>query len=228
MIDPGHGGEDFGAQVGSISEKSITLEVGLKLKKLLIEDPRFVTVLTRERDVYVHLDDRKARAKKEAVDIFISIHVNSSPMKKARGVEFYFENQVASDEESMLLANRENTIKEAAKDKPAKADGGDPVLETILTDLAHNKHLVMSEQLSELLLKSFGREFVSKPRGLRQAPFRVLSVDAPASLIELGFITNPFEAKWLNDPVNQTRMAKAIYNAVVSFKEQLDKVRKAN
>ena len=222
LIDPGHGGEDDGAVKNGIKEKEITLKVALELKKLLAKDSRFTPLLTRDSDQFVTLGDRPLMAAKNKADIFISIHANSSNITSARGTEIYFENQVPTDEESLFLANRENNTKD---DTPSGPQGKNSDLANILTDLAHNDHMVMSEKLSQLLLESFQKEFDIKTRAIRQAPFKVLGVNIPATLIELGFITNDAEAKWLVQKDSQRRMARAIYKGLKAFKEKLDKVR---
>jgi len=222
MIDPGHGGEDEGAAQNGVKEKDLTLKVSLELKKLLQKDPKFEVLLTRDRDQFVALADRPVKAAKAKADVFVSIHANSSTVSSAKGTEIYFENQIPTDEDSLLIANRENNMKDEGQTKTASNKNSD--LTNILTDLAHNEHMVLSEQLSQHLLESFQKEFNIKTRAIRQAPFRVLSVNIPATLIELGFITNPTEAKWLAEAASQKKMAKAIYNGLKAFKEKLDKV----
>jgi N-acetylmuramoyl-L-alanine amidase len=223
MIDPGHGGDDHGAQLENIQEKTIALNVGLELNKLLLKDKRFVPLLTRDKDEYILLAARPDKAVKEKADVFVSIHANSSPISKARGTEFYFENQVATDEETQLLANRENNVKalKGSGDPDEKTD-----LENIMTDLGHNEHMMMSQQLSQILLESFQGRLNIKTRAIRQAPFHVLSVPMPSTLIELGFVSNPEEAHWLAKPEVQKKMARAIYAGLKRFKEKLDKVHK--
>jgi N-acetylmuramoyl-L-alanine amidase len=223
MIDPGHGGDDHGAQLEGIQEKNIALNVGLELNRLLSKDKGFTPLLTRDKDEFVVLANRPEQAIREKADVFVSIHANSSPISKARGTEFYFENQVATDEETQLLANRENNVK-ALKGTDTPDQKTD--LENIMTDLNHNEHMMMSQQLSQLLLESFQGRLNIKTRAIRQAPFHVLSVPMPSTLIELGFVSNPEEAKWLAKPDTQKKMAKAIYSGLKRFKEKLDKVHK--
>jgi len=223
MIDPGHGGDDHGAQLDTIQEKNIALSVGLELYQLLLKDKRFVPLLTRDKDEFIVLANRPEKAIKEKADVFVSIHANSSPISTARGTEFYFENQVATDEETQLLANRENNVK-ALKGTLTPDQKTD--LENIMTDLNHHEHMIMSQQLSQLLLESFQGHLKIKTRAIRQAPFHVLSVPMPSTLIELGFVSNPEEARWLATSEIQKKMARAIYAGLKRFKEKLDKVHK--
>jgi len=223
MIDPGHGGEDTGAVHQRIKEKHLVLKVSLMLRDLLKKDPDFEPLVTRETDEFIPLDLRSEKAVNAKADIFISIHANSSTSKNARGSEFYFENQIATDEESLLIANRENAVAktiQAEKKQPQVAD-----VHSILNDLARSEHMILSQELSERLFDAFQKRLHIRHRAIRQAPFRVLSVSMPATLIELGYITHPQEAVWLNDSRNQHQMAEAIYLGLKNFKHRLQKAR---
>jgi N-acetylmuramoyl-L-alanine amidase len=222
MIDPGHGGEDDGAVVKGVREKDVTLKVGLELKKLLSRDSKFHAMITRDHDRYVPLNERSQMAVDDKADVFVSIHCNSSTEPKAHGTEFYFENQVPTDEESMQLAAKENNVK---PENSGGATASESDVNNILSDLVHNEHLFMSQQLAQNLLESFQKEFNVRTRAIRQAPFRVLLVTMPATLVELGFITNPAEEKWLTDPDVQKQMARSLYQGLKHFKEKLDKAR---
>jgi len=222
MIDPGHGGEDHGAQYQGIEEKDVALAVSQELFKLLGADKNFVPLLTRNKDEFIPLTARPEKAISAKADIFVSIHANSSPAMEARGTEFYFENQVASNEESELLANRENSSK--IKSPTGPDENSD--LENIISDLHHHEHMVMSEKLCQVLLETFRKEIKIKTRAIRQAPFHVLSAPMPSTLIELGFISNPNEAHWLAQSDVQHKLALAIYSGLRRFKEKLDKIHK--
>jgi N-acetylmuramoyl-L-alanine amidase len=221
MIDPGHGGDDDGAAYGSIKEKIITLSVGKKLLRILNHDRNFIPFITRTNDEFIPLPARNTKAENVHADVFVSIHANSSPIQSAKGTEFYFENQVATDEETELLANRENTVK---NQKGQDSTDQKTDLQNILTDLNHTEHMMMSQQLSQNLLEAFQKNLQIKTRAIRQAPFHVLSVTMPATLIELGFISNEKEANWLAEDATQEKMAHAIYRGLKTFKEKLDKV----
>jgi N-acetylmuramoyl-L-alanine amidase len=226
MIDPGHGGEDSGAQLHKIKEKEIALSVALKLKKLLENNPRFSALMTRDHDVFVPLDDRRSIAESKNADVLISIHANSSPESSARGTEFYFENQAASDEESLFLANRENSEKSSLTSRDVSGvSSGSADVNHILNDLTRNEHIQASQQLSQAMLDAFKKNLSVKTRAIRQAPFRVLGTGMPATLIELGFISNAKEAEWLNQAKTQDLAAQAIYDGLLDFKSKLDRTR---
>jgi len=232
IVDPGHGGEDMGANRGKYREKDISLSVATELARLLNDDKRFSAFMTRRRDEAVALAERSQLAVDHKGDIFVSIHCNSSPASlTVRGAEFYFENQNPTDEESLFLASRENEALEKHSEndvgKAEKAGPGEKEdLGNILKDLAHNNHIQMSSELAKEMLQAFNREHKLKTRTIRQAPFHVLSaVDMPSTLVELGFISTPEEAEWLARPETQKRMARALYEGLVKFKEKLDKKR---
>ena len=110
VIDPGHGGSDAGAVYGDAKESDIALKVSLQLKKLLEKDRDFKVSLTREADFNLSLEERVQKAEKQKADIFLSLHANASNDQRAKGVEFYFQNNLPADEEAMYLANLENKM----------------------------------------------------------------------------------------------------------------------
>src|ERR1035437_6847281 len=122
MIDPGHGGRDHGAVKNGVFESNITLNVSRQLRDLLKKDRRFQVLLSRDEDTSVSLYRRAVLAKTKKADIFLSIHVNSSPDLRAKGVEFYFQNQLAPDQESMFLAHQENVAEEGEVVQPLTYD----------------------------------------------------------------------------------------------------------
>lgn len=108
LVDPGHGGQDAGAMRGDIKEADITLKLAQKLKSVL-EERGFKVTLTRDRDATVSLENRAQVANNGEHDLLLSLHLNSSPDSRAKGKEFYFQNQLPVDEESMFLASQENS-----------------------------------------------------------------------------------------------------------------------
>ena len=111
VVDPGHGGHDPGAMRSGMKEKDITLYVSRKLKSILENEYGYEVFMTRNEDDYVALEERTAFANSEAADLFVSVHVNSSRNKKAKGIETYYLN-FATTPEAMEVAARENAISE--------------------------------------------------------------------------------------------------------------------
>lgn len=232
IIDPGHGGTDQGATYGKITESALTLQVAKMVADELKKDSRFSVSLTRETDVYLSLEQRVQMAN-AAGDVFLSLHVNSSNDPKARGKEIYFQNQLPADQESLFLANRENQ-NEKFKSLPKEAGVAATILSdkkemnsdvrAIIEDLVRNHHFKLSGLLAESLFHNWNGEKFHRRRTIRQAPFIVIShINKPAVLIEIGYLTNPEEAKKLVTAEYQKKIAIGIYRAFLNFKEYMDK-----
>ena len=230
VIDAGHGGHDHGTVRKTAMESDITLAVSRELHALLKKDKRFQVSLTRESDASVTLSRRAKIAKEKKADVFLSIHVNSSPDPRARGAEFYFQNQLPPDEESMFLAHQENLAAEGGeKDMPLTYDfierNNYPAeITSIVTDLLDSDRVLRSSELSKTLKLSWKGSRKSKSNSVRQAPFYVLSqMRMPSSLVELGFLTNSDDYRELTDPSVQKRMAADLHRGLVAYKESIDK-----
>lgn len=106
VLDPGHGGYDEGAKVGSVYEKKLSLTTALLTKKLL-EDRGYRVILTRSKDVYIPLDKRAAIANNNESDLFVSIHYNAAKNPTAKGIEVFYYNQEKAKrtKSSKALAN---------------------------------------------------------------------------------------------------------------------------
>lgn len=229
MIDPGHGGTDTGAVYGDAKEAEITLKVAQHLKALLEKSADFAPHLTRTQDNALTLQDRVHAAEKEKADLFLSIHANASPDKRARGVEFYFQNQLPADEDSMYLANLENQVVKDAAATSADADISKKTdVLAIIEDLKRQTKMRSSYALSDRLLKSWNIQGPQNSNIIRQAPFYVITKTAiPSVLVELGFISNPRESQKLIQPQYQKDIAQKLYQGLQAYKEMIDKAEPA-
>lgn len=229
IVDPGHGGVDHGAVHSEVHEADITLAVSRKLYSLLSKDKRFTAHLTRDTDRAISLSERARIAKNKKADLFISIHVNSNPDRKAHGAEFYFQNQLPPDEESMLLAHQENNEDGSSGPVPyefLEKNSYPNEVTTIVSDLLDNDRVIRSSQLSKMLKLQWRGSKKSKNNSVKQAPFYVLSrITTPSSLVELGFITNSNDLIELTDAQAQSRMAEDLYRGLLAYKESMDKSR---
>jgi N-acetylmuramoyl-L-alanine amidase len=220
VIDAGHGGTDSGAMMGMVREADITLSVSKKLDALLTKDKDFKSTMTRNSNKTVSLIKRTEVGNSLKGDLFLSIHVNSNPDPSVRGAEFYFQNQLPPSEDSLYLANMENQIEPVAK----TFDTEQSDVTSILYDLKRTFGLFQSYKLTQILRENWKDSINVKSRAIRQAPFHVLAEsEMPSVLIELGFLSNPTEAKWLNQSENHDKMAKTIYQSLKGYKESLDK-----
>lgn len=216
VIDPGHGGLETGAKgkFGNL-EKDITLAVSLKLKALIEKDMGFEVVLTRDRDVDVSIENRSAIANNRKAGLFISIHANGSVQRKAAGSETFFLSLNATDEETRRLAYLENN----SSSLQSRIDpSSDDDLMMILWDMAQNAYIKQSSRLAELVQGELDAMLGTRNRGIKQAPFKVLTgVACPAVLVEAAFISNPDEEQKLASDAFQTKVAEAIYRGLAGF-----------
>jgi N-acetylmuramoyl-L-alanine amidase len=161
------------------------------------------------------LEDRTAFANTHDADLFVSLHINAAPSHRLNGLETYFLN-LASDEESMRVAARENaTTKRSISD-----------LQVILNDLMLNSKINESNRLARALHKgmvgTLRKHYKVRDLKVKQAPFYVLiGARMPAVLCELGFITNPTEHQRLAKGRYRTRLAEALAAGVASYVRQL-------
>ena len=216
VIDPGHGGLESGAKgkFGAL-EKDITLAVSLKLKSVIEKNLAFRVELTRDKDMNVALDDRAAIANNHKADLFISLHVNSSYRRNAQGSETFFLSLNASDEEARRLAYLENNSTDF--EKPIDEQDKDQIM-MILWDMAQSAYLKQSQRLAEIIQDELNSLLGTANRGIKQAPFKVLTgVACPAVLVEVAFISNPEEEKDLVKDEFQSSVAQAIYRGLLRY-----------
>jgi N-acetylmuramoyl-L-alanine amidase len=233
VIDPGHGGVETGAIGPSgIQEKELTLglarELSTRLGRLGVQ-----TILTRNDDTLVKLDERPAIANQNKADLFVSIHLNSSLGAGAHGTETYFLSPQATDPRAARSAAAENTANTASTANPPAAsttEGTPPPagaeqqdVDLILWELAQSHHMAESQRLANLIQGEFNEELQLKDRGVKQAPFRVLvGASMPAVLVELGFISNPDEEKKLQDPAYRGQLVDALARAIAKYKAAVE------
>ena len=221
VIDPGHGGEDTGAVgPGGLEEKDITLSVAKRLKRILEKRLAATVLLTRSDDTYITLEDRTDFANRNNADIFISIHANAARRRVASGVETYFLSFEASDDDARMVAAFENDVIGIDADGNGSTVTED--LRAILWDLAQTESHHQSSKLAEAIHTSVLSVTGGENRGVKQAPFMVLTGAAmPAVLLEVGFITNPAEEKKLSSRRFQNLMAEAVAEGIIKFERTL-------
>jgi N-acetylmuramoyl-L-alanine amidase len=219
VIDAGHGGHDPGARANGINEKELVLDVAQRLRKLLLDQPGFEVVLTRDNDTYIALEERTAMANRQSADLFLSIHANASRQAAARGIETYFLN-FATNPDAEAVAAREN----------ASSSQSMGTLPAILRAIAMNSKLAESRELASMVQTSMVRRLSSqnagaKDLGVKQAPFVVLiGAQMPSVLAEISFLTNKSEAALLKTPSYRQRIAQALCDAVLKYQSSLKKV----
>jgi len=220
VIDAGHGGDDHGAAgPGGLLEKDLVLDVAKRLAARL-RDQGLRVVMTRESDRAVPLAGRTVAANAAGGDLFLSIHANAAPSRKARGIETYFASLEATDEAARSLASRENA---AFREAAAAPEAGGDALGAILGDLIESEHFRDSDEFARLAHGELSAIDPVPARGVKQAPFTVLmGVEMPATLVEIGFITNPQEERALGRAERQDEIAAALERAVREFARRHD------
>ncbi len=215
VIDPGHGGHDPGALGKGLNEADLTLDVALRLEKLLRQEGLDV-VLTRRTDVYVPLDERTAIANRENADLFLSIHANASRNAAAGGVESYFLS-FASSPEAEAVAARENSA----------SSGGMHNLPDIIKAIALNNKLDESRDFAGMVQEALVSRLRRSNKGLRnlgvkKAPFVVLiGAQMPSVLAEISFLTNRQELQLLKTAAYKQRIAEALHASVMRYRRSL-------
>lgn len=223
-IDAGHGGKDPGCHGASSNEKTVCLNIALKLgAKIKSTFPGIKVIYTRDTDVFVELDDRAKIANKNKADLFICIHANSAAAG-AFGAETYVLGLHRTESQQKIAERENSTIY-------LEADGGEKYKDF---DLSPDALIARQLQLAIFLDQSIS--FASKlqgefkklgryDRGVKQAGFLVLyKTTMPSVLIESGFLTNPDEERFLSDTLSQTKMADAMFVAFQKYKNELDGV----
>ena len=219
VIDPGHGGRDFGAPgyLKGIHEKKVVLAISKKLSKKIREKLNCEVLMTRTRDRYLTLEERTAIANTKNADLFISIHTNSTRDRRAFGIETYFLN-LATDKDAILVAARENAT--SAKNISD--------LQTILNDLMQNAKINESSRLAahvQTAMYHHMRKRYSRIKnlGVKQAPFYVLlGAQMPSILVETSFISNSRECKRLVSSKYQNQLCDAIVQGIQNYIKEIN------
>jgi N-acetylmuramoyl-L-alanine amidase len=215
VIDPGHGGKDPGAiGPGGLKEKDLTLDIALRLARLLRTSTPYQVILTRDRDIYLPLEERTAIANREEADLFISIHINASKRRALKGIETYLLD-FSSDPDSMSLAARENFVPRN------KLDG----LQIILQDLMLTSKINESSALAEAIQFSLVQHLRGKydgvaDLGVKRGPFYVLfGALMPSILVECLFLTNTQDRARLLNPDYRQRIAQALLAGINNYNQ---------
>ena len=211
ILDPGHGGDDLGAQgPKGHKEKDLVLALAETLATQLAE-AGMEARLTRTTDCFVPLWDRARLANEAGADLFISLHLNAARTRQAKGSEVYFLTLGAGDRDAQETAARENAGAPATQ-------GPENIVAGILEDLSQKAYLQDSERLAVAIQAQLNLLGGIRQRGVKQAPFVVLRGAAmPAVLVETAFLSNPKEEARLMDPRFRQKVAQAITRGVRRF-----------
>ncbi len=211
VLDPGHGGEQQGAiGICGIAEKDVTLSVAQRTELILRESGAGIEViLSRTSDYDVPLSERPALANRMKAALFVSIHANASPRSTTHGMETYVLSDRAQDFRSLALVRREN----GAAHVNSGATSLTGMLSSLRLDAAHGRARIFAENIQKQLSESVS----ARDRGVLAAPFAVLhGAQAPAILLELGFLSNSVECAALASLEHQDTLAQGIAAGILA------------
>lgn len=220
VIDAGHGGKDCGTSHQHIKEKDIVLDIALRVKAYFQVYSQSVNIiLTREKDEFIPLHERSDIANKNNAEVFLSLHCNHFSNSSVNGSEVYVMG-LHTTEENLKVAKRENASILLEDNYENTYEGYDPNSNEghIFMNMFQFAYLDESILFSQQLLNSISEETSLKSRTIKQAGFVVLRQSAmPSSLLEIGFLSNPKDAKYLNNSEGRDEVASAIVQALVSY-----------
>jgi N-acetylmuramoyl-L-alanine amidase len=227
IIDAGHGGKDPGT-VGSMSkEKDIALKVALQVGQYINEYlPEVEVIYTRKTDTFIELKERSNIANRNKADLFISIHCNAAPNRSAYGTETFVMG-TKNFEANFDIVKRENSVILLEENFEEQYEGFDPSSPEsyMMFNLMQKAFLSNSLSLASKVENDFSTRVNRFSRGVKQAPLYVLwTTSMPSVLIELGFLSNASEEKYLNSKDGQVYLSSAIYRAVKAYKEEIEEL----
>ncbi|MEX2457281.1 MAG: N-acetylmuramoyl-L-alanine amidase [Balneolaceae bacterium] len=227
IIDAGHGDKDPGSiGVGGVLEKDIVLAVAKKVGEYIEQNiPDLKVVYTRDNDTFIELPERGRIANRNDGDLFVSIHANSyehqniARQQSVSGAEVYILG-VANSQSAIDVMKKENAAMRFENGSAEELTEED----LLIYELTNVGNMRISEQIAEKFENQFRERAQRRSRGVKQAGFQVLyEASMPGVLIELGFISNPNEARYLTTDYGQSIVASAIFRSIRDFKEEYDR-----
>ncbi len=224
VVDAGHGGHDTGT-IGptGLLEKDLTLDVALRLGKMLESRMGAEVVYTRDDDTFIPLETRTAIANQQQADLFISIHANSSRDTKARGVETYYLN-FTSSADALEVAARENSV----------SDKSIHELQDLVKKIALKEKIEESREFASDVQRQLHSGLAAKApairdRGVKKAPFIVLiGANMPSILAEISFISNPVDERRMQTKEYRQKIAESLYKGIARYVSGLSGVKVAS
>ena len=212
VVDPGHGGKDTGTSIPSgLTEKELTLDIGLRLSQLLKQDG-FEVLLTRTTDQSVPLRQRSALANAQHADLFVSIHLNWMERSQARGIETYYLGPT-EDPDLLQLAAQEN------RDSGYSLADFRRFLDQIYLSVRREESQRLAEAVQRTLVTTLSPHNPARVnRGVKTAPFAVLvGTEMPAILAEVACLSNAKEARLLATSQYRQDIARALAHGILAY-----------
>jgi N-acetylmuramoyl-L-alanine amidase len=223
VIDAGHGGKDPGGVSNGYKEKDVALSTTLLLGKLLAKNKELKVIYTRKRDVFIDLWKRGKIANKAKADLFVSIHCNTVKSSSAYGTETFVLG-LHANKQNLEVAKKENAVILLEDNYKERYNGYDPNSpESVIgLTLMQEENLDKSFAVASYVQNNFKNNLKRRDRGVKQAGFIVLhQTYMPSILIELGFLSNKTEGRYLNSKKGQQQLASQISKAITKYFDQL-------
>jgi len=221
VIDAGHGGHDPGNVGNGYREKNIALKIALEVGRIVGTEKDIKIVYTRNTDVFIDLWKRGNIANNVKADLFVSIHCDAHTSNAYGAGTFVL--GLHANKRNFNVAKRENSVILLEKDykKNYKYNPNSP--ESIIgLSLLQEENLDQSLLLASSIQNNFTKKNRRKSRGVKQAGFVVLfQTTMPSVLVELGFLTNKKEGRYLNSKNGQKAMSKSIASSIIEYVSQL-------
>jgi N-acetylmuramoyl-L-alanine amidase len=216
VIDPGHGGDDLGTRgSGGATEKDIALQIARRLRTMIESRLGLRVFLTRDDDRAMSLDDRSAYANSQRADVFISVHANAAVSGALKGAEVYY---LSPDRVDQARSGESNEALLPA------LGGTSRLIDLVPWETAQTRFVDQSSALASAVEQALRARVEMSPRGVQQAPFRVLvGATMPAVLVEVGYLSNPEQEQALVSGGYQDQVAQSLFNAVIQFRAQYER-----
>jgi N-acetylmuramoyl-L-alanine amidase len=221
VIDPGHGGQDAGVHGASGTlEKDVTISVARRVKAAIEGRIGLRVLLTRNGDQAVASDDRASVANNNKADLFLSLHANASLQHQLKGAEVFYLDADSYGEEPKKLPPA------GAGERLPVVGGGTREIELIPWELAQTRYVEQSGLLARDIEEQMRGRVLLAPLPIEQAPLRALvGASMPAVLVEMGFLSNPEQEQQLASSDYQNTIAQALVDAIVHFRDDLERAR---
>lgn len=221
VLDAGHGGKDRGASRGEYLEKKIALNLVLKIGKILKKDKDLEVVYTRTKDEFIELHKRATIANDKNADLFVSIHCNANNSEKPHGAETYVLG-LSGNKGNLEIVKKENEVILLESDYKSNYDYDPNSPEAVIgLSVLQEENLDASLAFAGIIQENF-KNLKRYDRSVKQANFLVLRETVmPSVLIELGFLSNAKEGRFLNTNSGQQMMAGAVARALRDYVAQL-------
>ena len=221
VLDAGHGGADPGNLGSGFQEKNIALKVTLKIGELLKKEKGVKVVYTRENDVFVELWKRGQIANNVKADLFVSVHCDSHDSQAYGAGTFVL--GARGNKRNLEIAKRENSVIELEKDYQKNYNYNPNSPESVIgLSLLQEENLDQSLLLASLIQKGLVQKLKRRNRKVKMDNFQVLRETVmPSVLVELGFLTNKNEGRYLNSKKGQLELAQSVSKSIIAYVHQL-------